>query len=60
MLNVFFKKIKKIELRRRICTVAATERFERMDILSGQNVESVNIIGIALMPKIIYALGLVI
>ena len=33
-----FKKVKKIELRGRICAVVATEHFERMDILS----ESVN------------------
>ena len=36
-----FKKVKKIELRGRICAVDATGRFERMDILSGQNTGSV-------------------
>ena len=41
MLNLFLKKKKKFELRGRICEVVATERFERMDILSGQNDESV-------------------
>ena len=35
-----FKKVKKIELRGHICEVIATERLERMDILSGQNTES--------------------
>ena len=39
-----FKKVKKFELRRRICAVAATERFKRMDLLSGQNAESVELI----------------
>ena len=39
-----FKKVKKIELCGRICAVVATERFERMDISSGQNTESVKII----------------
>ena len=37
-----FKKVKKIELRGHICAVGATERFERMDIFSSQNPESVN------------------
>ena len=36
-----FKKVKKIELRGRICAIAATERLERMDILSSQNTKSV-------------------
>ena len=31
MLNICLKKVKKIELRGRICTVVTTERFERMD-----------------------------
>ena len=38
-----FKKVKKFELRGRIYVVVATERFERMDILSGQNTESVDL-----------------
>ena len=37
-----FKKVKKFEFRGRICAVVATECFERMDILSVQNAESVN------------------
>ena len=37
------KKVKKFELCRCICAVVTTERFERMDIFSGQNTESVNI-----------------
>ena len=36
-----FKKVKKFELRGRIYVVVATERFEIMDILRGQNYESV-------------------
>ena len=36
-----FKNVKKFELRRRISAVAATERLERMNMLSGQNTESV-------------------
>ena len=36
-----FNKVKKFELRRRICVVVATECLERMDILNGQNTESV-------------------
>ena len=36
-----FIKVKKIELRGCICAVVATKRLERMDILSGQNTESV-------------------
>ena len=35
------KKVKRFELRGRICVVVATECLERMDILSGQNNESV-------------------
>ena len=38
-----FKIVKKFELRGRICEVIATERFGRMDILSGQNSESVKV-----------------
>ena len=38
-----FKKVKKFELRGRICAVVATERIERMVILSGQNTESINV-----------------
>ena len=38
-----FKKVKKFDLRGRICAVAATERLIRMDILSGQNTECVNL-----------------
>ena len=37
-----FKKVEKFELRGRICAFVRTELFERMDILSGQNTESVN------------------
>ena len=37
-----FKKVKKIKIRGRICTVVATKCLERMDILSGQNAKSVN------------------
>ena len=37
-----FKKVKKIELHGSIRAVVATERFERMDVLSSQNAESVN------------------
>ena len=36
-----FNKVKKFELCGRICAAAATERLERMDILSGQNTECV-------------------
>ena len=36
-----FKKVRKFELRGRICAVVATECYERMDILSGQNIKSV-------------------
>ena len=39
-----FKKVKKFELCGRIYAVVATERLERMDILSGQNTESVKIL----------------
>ena len=38
-----FKKVKKFELRGRMCAVVATECFERMEKLSSQNTESVNI-----------------
>ena len=38
-----FKKVKKIELGGCICAVLATECFERMDILSDQNADSVAI-----------------
>ena len=37
-----FKKVKKYELRERIYAVVASERLERMDILSGQNTKNVN------------------
>ena len=38
-----FKKVKKrFELRGRICAAVATQRFERMNILSGQNTKSFN------------------
>ena len=36
-----FKQVKIFELRGCTCVVVATERLERMDILSGQNTESV-------------------
>ena len=42
MLNICLKSKKKVELRGRIYEVVVSERFERMDILSGQNTESVN------------------
>ena len=35
-----FKKEKKLKLRGRIYAVVATERFEKIDILSGQNTGS--------------------
>ena len=38
-----FKKVKKLKLRGRIYAVVATERFERMDILTEQNTESINL-----------------
>ena len=37
-----FKKVKKLKLRGRIYAVVATERFERIDILCGQNTERIN------------------
>ena len=37
-----FNKVKKNEFRGHIRAVAATERFERIDILNGQNAESVH------------------
>ena len=43
MLNICLKKENKFELRVRICVVVASERFERMDILSGQNTEIVKV-----------------
>ena len=36
-----FKKVKKFEFCGRICAVVGTECFERMDLLSNQNTESV-------------------
>ena len=36
-----FRKVKKSELCGRLCAVAATERLERMEILSDQNTGSV-------------------
>ena len=40
MLNICLK-VKKFELHGRICAAVATERLEKMDILSGKNIESV-------------------
>ena len=37
-----FQKVKKVRTSRTHMSVVATERFERMDILSSQNTESVN------------------
>ena len=36
-----FKKVEKSEFRGRICAGVTSERFERMDILRGQNAESI-------------------
>ena len=49
-----FKKVKKFELRVRICEIVAIERFERMDILSGQNAESVNSKFLLIQVKVVF------